>query len=68
MRHRERGEGTGKFAPPRHLLCLPDRQAQMFYRSRLLKRLPVSNISAKMKKQGLFLLGVRASCLSSPYA
>ena len=25
MRHRERGEGTGKFAPLRHLLCLPDR-------------------------------------------
>ena len=89
MRHRERGEGTGKFAPLRHLLCLPDRHgvkvstrkektqsllqawsknAQVFHRSRLLKRLPVSNISAKMKKQGLFLLGVRASCLSSPYA
>lgn len=96
MRHRERGEGTGKFAPLRHLLCLPDRHgvkvstrkektmvvlvaneypqtqsllqtwsknAQVFHRSRLLKRLPVSNISAKMKKQGLFLLGVRASCL-----
>ena len=99
MRHRERGEGTGKFAPLRHLLCLPDRHrvkvskrkektmvvlvaneypqtqsllqawsknAQVFHRSRLLKRLPVSNISAKMKKQGLFLFGVRASCLSDP--
>ena len=99
MRHRERGEGTGKFTPLRHLLCLPDRHrvkvstrkektmvilvaneypqtqsllqawsknAQVFYRSRLLKRLPVSNISAKMKKQGLFLFGVRASCLSDP--
>ena len=88
MRHRERGEGTGKFTPLRHLLCLPDRHrvkvstrkektmvilvaneypqtqsllqawsknAQVFYRSRLLKRLPVSNISAKMKKTRIIL-------------
>ena len=88
MRHRERGEGTGKFAPLRHLLCLPDRHrvkvstrkektmvilvaneypqtqsllqawsknVQVFHRSRLLKRLPVSNISAKMKKTRIIL-------------
>lgn len=39
------------------------KNAQVFYRSRLLKRLQFSNINAKMKKQGLFLLGVRPSCL-----
>ena len=45
------------------LLQAWSKNAQAFYRSRLLKRLPFSNISPKMKKQGLFLLGVRASSL-----
>ena len=50
--------------PKRKAFCKHGKKnAQVFYRSRLLKRLQFSNINAKMKKQGLFLLGVRPSCL-----
>ena len=58
---------ANEYPQTQSLLQAWSKNAQVFHRSRLLKRLPVSNISAKMKKQGLFLLGVRASCLSSPY-